>query len=70
MSFLLAGYKLLGVHITGDLKWNTHVDKIGAKAFTRFYFLKQLKRAGLAVDQLRHFYLSTIRPIVAYYSVL
>jgi len=51
-------------------KWNTHVDKICAKASTRLYFLKQLKRAGLAADQLRHFYLSAIRPILEYCSVV
>jgi len=32
-------------------------------------FLKQLKQAGLASDQLRHFYLSAIRPILEYCSV-
>jgi len=36
----------------------------------RLYFLKQLKRAGLAADQLRHFYLSAIRPILEYCSVV
>ena len=46
----------MGIHITSDLKWNTHIDKICAKASTWLYFLKQLKRAGLAADQLRHFY--------------
>ena len=57
----VAGFKLLDIHITSDLKWNTHIDKICAKASTRLYFLKQLKRAGLAADQLCHFYLSAIR---------
>jgi len=41
-----------------------------AKASTRLYFLKQLKRAGLAADQLHHFYLSAIRPILEYCSVV
>jgi len=44
------------------MKWNTHIDKICAKAFLRLYFLKQLKWTGLAADQLRHFYLLAIRP--------
>ena len=66
----VAGFKSLGIHITSDLKWNTHIDKICAKASTRLYFLKQLKRAGLAADQLRHFYLSAIRPILEYCSVV
>ena len=66
----VACFKLLGIHITSDLKWNSHIDKICAKASTRMYFLKQLKRAGLAADQLRHFYLSAIRPILEYCSVV
>jgi len=66
----VAVFKLLGIHITSDLKWNTHIGKICAKASTRLYFLKQLKRAGLAADQLRHFYLSAIRPILEYCSVV
>jgi len=41
-----------------------------AKASTRLYFLKQLKRAGLAADQLHYFYLSAIRPILEYCSVV
>jgi len=53
----VTGFKLLGIHITSDLKWNTYIDKICANASLRLYFLKQLKRAGLAADQLRHFYL-------------
>ena len=52
MSDMIDGFKLLGVHITSDLRWNEHTDKICAKASTRLYFLKQLKRAGLVADQL------------------
>ena len=66
----VASFKLLGIHITSDLKWNIHIDKICAKASTRLYFFKNMKRAGLAVDQLRHFYLSAIRPILEYCSVV
>jgi len=47
----VTGFKLLGIDITSDLKWNTHIDKICAKACSRLYFLKQLKRAGLVADQ-------------------
>ena len=52
----VTGFKLLGIHITSDLKWNTHIDKICAKASTRLCFLKQLKWAGLAADQLHSTY--------------
>ena len=58
------------MHITSDLRWNTHVDKICGKASARLYFLKQLKRAGLATCHLHHFYISAIRPVLEYCSVV
>ena len=39
--------KLLGVTITNNLTWNTHVTNVVKKAGKRFYFLKQLKRANV-----------------------
>jgi len=39
-------FKLLGVHVTNDLKWMQHVDAISSKVSPRLYFLKQLKRSG------------------------
>ena len=36
------GFNRLGIHISVDLKWSTHIDKIcaTAKASSRLYFLK------------------------------
>jgi len=39
-------FNLLGVNVTSDLKWNTHIEAISRKVVSRLYFLKQLKRAG------------------------
>jgi len=39
-------YRLLGVFISVDLRWETHIGYIISKAATWLYFLKQLKRAG------------------------
>jgi len=36
------------------------------KATTRLYFLKQLRRAGLSNSHLLHFYITVIRPVLAY----
>ena len=36
------------------------------KASSRLYFLKQLKRAGLATHHLVHFYIAVIRPVLEY----
>jgi hypothetical protein len=59
-------FKLLGVNISHDLKWNEHVEIISRKAATRIYFLKQLKRAGLNAEHLLYFYLTVIRPVLEY----
>jgi len=39
-------FKLLGVNVASDMKWNTHIEAISRKVAFPLYFLKQLKRAG------------------------
>ena len=43
-------FKLLGVHIDSDLRWNTHIDALAKRVNSRLYTLKQLKRSGLRVS--------------------
>ncbi|CAB4034046.1 RNA-directed DNA polymerase from mobile element jockey, partial [Paramuricea clavata] len=38
--------KLLGMQISNDLKWNSHISVIMKKANKRLYFLSQLKRSN------------------------
>jgi len=45
----------LGVHVSDDLKWSQHVQTIRAKVLSRLYFLKQLKRARAATQELISF---------------
>ena len=45
-------FKLLGVHISDDLKWAWHVDALASKVASRIYFLKQLKRSGASTEDL------------------
>ena len=49
-------FKLLGVNVASDLKWNTHIEAISRKAASRLYFLKQLKRAGAGLNDMLNFY--------------
>ena len=63
-------FKLLDITISHDMNWQTHIDAIIAKASSRLYFLKILKESGLNSHQLRHFYLSIIRPILEYCSAI
>jgi hypothetical protein len=58
--------KLLGVHISNDLKWEDHVLAITKKASSRLYYLQQLKRSGVQSSDLRQVYLSLVRPLVEY----
>ena len=45
-------FKLLGVHISDDLKWMQHVDAVCSKAASRLHFLKQLARSGAPQEDL------------------
>ena len=63
---MVSNVKLLGLNISNDLKWNCHVAEISRKVSTRLYFLKQLKRAGVATKELVTFYTTCIRPIMEY----
>ena len=58
--------KLLGVMITDDLKWDTHIDYINKKASKRLYFLRRLKRSGLDSRELIVLYVSMIRSVLEY----
>ena len=62
----VTSFKLLGVYIDSSLSWTTHINNITKKATRRLYFLKQLKRAGLTINQLLHYYTVVIRPVIEY----
>jgi len=59
-------FKLLGINFEANLSWSLHINTTAAKASKHLYFLKQLKTAGLPTDQLLHFYVAVIRPVVEY----
>lgn len=62
----VSSVKLLGLNISNDLKWNTHISEIVHKVSSRLYFLRQLKRACPTIDDLLSFYLTCVRPITEY----
>jgi len=59
-------FKLLGVHVSSDLKWTKHIDAVVSKAASRLYFLKQLRRADVPTRDLLHFYTTVVRPVLEY----
>jgi len=60
-------FKLLGVHISNDLKCTQHFDATLAKIASRLCFLRQLKRAGATSSDLICFY-CIIHPVIEYAS--
>ena len=58
--------KLLGVNLTSDLKWTTHIRHISSKASKRLYALRILRRNGVQPSDLRTVYCSFIRPVLEY----
>ena len=59
-------YKLLGVIISDDLKWNAHVEFVIAKAAKRLFALRLLKRAGVMPKDILNLYLSNVRSVLEY----
>ena len=59
---LVATAKILGLNVSTDLKWNSHIDSIIKKAQKRLYSLSQLKRSGLGTRGLVQFFLHLHSP--------
>ena len=63
---LVATAKILGLNVSSDLKWNSHIDSIIKKAQKRLYSLSQLKRSGLGTRGLVQLFFTCIRPVTEY----
>ena len=66
----VSSFKLLGIWLDDNLKWNSNTDYIVKKARKRLYFLKVLKRYGAPTQNLLRFYCSVIRSTLEYGDVL
>ena len=61
---VVGSVKLLGLNIASDLTWNSHALEVIKKASKRLYFLVQLKRARVPLQDL--FYTSCVRSVTEY----
>jgi len=59
-------FKLLGIYVSSDLRWNHHVIYIYKGANSRLHFLRQLKRAAVLCEDMLLFYIAVIRPVMEY----
>lgn len=57
-------YKLLGLHISNDLTWNSHCETVYKNAVKRLYGLRVLKKAGMSTGDLVSVYCSIVRSTV------
>ena len=59
-------YKILGVIIDKDLKWNSHIEYITEKVCKKLYSLRVLRRAGVSQANILKIYLRIVRPVLEY----
>ena len=59
-------FKILGVWLSDDLSWKSHVSHMYSRATPRLYYLKQLRRCGLSQCHLLAYYKTLIRLILEY----
>ena len=59
-------YKILGVFIDSNVKWNSHVDYIYKKACKKLYSVRILRRAGADQGSMLKVYISSVRPALEY----
>ena len=62
----VSAFKLLGLWIDDNLKWQTNTDYIIGKAVKRLFLLKILKKYGADKIDMKRFYISAIRPTLEY----
>ena len=58
--------KILGVTVSDDLRWSTHVLNIIKKANKRIFFIVQLKGAKIPTKEILNFYCCCVRPVLEY----
>ena len=59
-------YKLLGVYLDNDLKWDNHIYYVVKKSSKKLYSLRLQKRSVVEPENILKVYLSTIRPVLEY----
>ena len=63
---LISEVKLLGLHISNDMKWKTNTYNAIRKASKRLWILRRLKKLGAGPTSLVEVYLKQIRCILEF----
>ncbi|KAI4875038.1 hypothetical protein NFI96_007082 [Prochilodus magdalenae] len=64
----VSSFRFLRVHLTDDLSWSLHTNKVVKSARQHLFFLKRLRKFGLPPDILTNFYRCTIESITVWYG--
>ena len=62
-------FKLLGVMISSDLKWQANTEYITKKAYSRLWMLRRLKNLGLKIPSLIKIFTTQIRSVLEFGAV-
>ncbi len=66
----VSSFKYLGVNISEDLTWTTHIQTLVKKARKRLYHLRQLRKFRVSPTILKTFYSGTIESVLTHLSVV
>jgi hypothetical protein len=61
---LVEEFKLLGVMVTSDLKWNCNTQYMCARGYSKLWMLRNLKRYGASIEDLVDVYTKQCRSIL------
>ena len=64
MLDVVSSFKLLGIIILSDLKWNFHIKYIVTKAKRRLWYLRRLQKLGASMQTILEMYHKTTRSIL------
>ena len=62
----VVSFKLLGIVISSDLTWDSHVSYILSKSSKRIYCILNLCKAGVPTRDVVYIYCSVIRSVLEY----
>ena len=62
-------FKLLGVMISSNLKWQANTDYITKKAFSRLWMIRRLKNLGLNLSSLVKVFTTQVRSVLEFGAV-
>ena len=59
-------FKLLGLTISDDLRWDQHIDTICSKTIKRLHYLNLLRRSLVPETEQLHYFKTIVRPVIEY----